>query len=57
VLTKLDEAVSFGMLVSVVRQIGRRVSWVTTGQEVPSDIEPATGRRIASMILGASVKA
>ncbi|MCH2161908.1 MAG: flagellar biosynthesis protein FlhF [Phycisphaerales bacterium] len=56
VLTKLDEAVSFGMLVSVVRQIGRRISWVTTGQEVPSDIERATGRRIAGMMLGQSVK-
>ena len=57
VLTKLDEAVSFGMLVSVVRKIGRRLSWVTTGQEVPSDIEQATGQRIANMMLGGSVKA
>ena len=56
VLTKLDEAVSFGMLVSVVRKIGRRLSWVTTGQEVPSDIEQATGQRIANMMLGGSVK-
>ena len=57
VLTKLDEAVSFGMLVSVVRRIGRRLSWVTTGQEVPADIETATGRRIADMMLGGVVKA
>lgn len=57
VLTKLDEAVSFGMLVSVVRRIGRRLSWVTTGQEVPADIEQATGRRIADMMLGGVVKA
>ena len=56
VLTKLDEAVSFGMLVSVVRRIGRRLSWVTTGQEVPADIETATGRRIADMMLGGVVK-
>ena len=56
VLTKLDEAVSFGMLVSVVRRIGRRLSWVTTGQEVPADIEKATGRRIADMMLGGVVK-
>ncbi|HRP61762.1 MAG TPA: flagellar biosynthesis protein FlhF [Phycisphaerales bacterium] len=39
VLTKLDEAVSFGMLVDVVRRIGKQLSFVTTGQEVPDHIE------------------
>lgn len=57
VLTKLDEAVSFGMVLSVVRRIGRRLSWVTTGQEVPADIERATGKRIANLMLGGAVKA
>jgi flagellar biosynthesis protein FlhF len=56
VLTKLDEAVAFGMLVSVVRRIGRRISWVTTGQEVPSDVERATGTRLADLVLGGAVK-
>lgn len=55
VLTKLDEAVSFGMLVDVLHRIGRELSFVTTGQEVPADIEPASGDRLASMALrGAS---
>lgn len=56
VLTKLDEAVAFGMLVSVVRRIGRRISWVTTGQEVPRDVEHATGTRLASLVLGGPVR-
>lgn len=56
VLTKLDEAVTFGMLVSVVRRIGRRISWVTTGQEVPTDVERATSHRLANLMLGESVK-
>ena len=56
VLTKLDEAVAFGMLVSVVRRIGRRISWVTTGQEVPRDVEHATGARLASLVLGGAVR-
>ncbi|MAD79073.1 MAG: hypothetical protein CMJ51_06850 [Planctomycetaceae bacterium] len=56
VLTKLDEAVAFGMLVSVVRRIGRRISWVTTGQEVPRDVERATGTRLADLVLGGAVK-
>ena len=57
VLTKLDEAVAFGMLVSVVRRIGRRISWMTTGQEVPRDIEQATGSRLADLVLGGAVRA
>jgi flagellar biosynthesis protein FlhF len=57
VLTKLDEAVAFGMLVSVVRRIGRRISWMTTGQEVPRDIERATGSRLADLVLGGAVRA
>ncbi len=56
VITKLDEAVAFGMLVSVVRRIGRRISWVTTGQEVPRDIERATGSRLADLVLGGAVR-
>jgi flagellar biosynthesis protein FlhF len=56
VLTKLDDAVTFGMLVSVVRRIGRRISWVTTGQEVPTDVERATSERLANLILGEPVK-
>ncbi len=51
VLTKLDEAVSFGMLVDVLHRIGRELSFITTGQEVPADIEPASGDRLASMAL------
>jgi flagellar biosynthesis protein FlhF len=35
VLTKLDEAVSFGMLINVIRKVGKQLSFVTTGQEVP----------------------
>ncbi|MFB0987529.1 MAG: hypothetical protein QMB94_14625, partial [Phycisphaerales bacterium] len=56
VLTKLDEAVTFGMLISVVRRIGRRISWVTTGQEVPTDVERATSERLANLMLGEPVK-
>ena len=51
VLTKLDEAVSFGMLVDVLHRIGRELSFVTTGQEVPADIEPASGDHLASLAL------
>ena len=52
VLTKLDEAVTFGVLVNAVRQIGKQLSYVTTGQEVPDHIEVGSGVRLASLVLG-----
>lgn len=52
VLTKLDEAVSFGMLINVVNRIGKQLSFFTTGQEVPNDIEMGRAQRLASLILG-----
>lgn len=51
VLTKLDEAVSFGMLVNVLRTVGKRLSFVTTGQEVPDDFELASANRLAELVL------
>ena len=55
VLTKLDEAVSFGMLINVIRQVGKQLSFVTTGQEVPEHLECGRGERLAALVLGAPV--
>lgn len=55
VLTKLDEAVSFGMLVDVIRQLGKELSFFTTGQEVPDHIEVGRPERLAELILGGKV--
>jgi len=55
VLTKLDEAVSFGMIVNVVRKIGTQLSFFTTGQEVPDHIEVGHPDRIARLVLGEPV--
>ncbi|MHC5112898.1 MAG: flagellar biosynthesis protein FlhF [Planctomycetota bacterium] len=52
VLTKLDEAVSFGMLVDVVRRIGKELSFMTNGQEVPDHIEVVQRDRFAGLVLG-----
>lgn len=51
VLTKLDETDGFGVLVNVIRKLGTRISFVTTGQEVPDDIERGGADRIARMLL------
>lgn len=53
VLTKLDEAVSYGMLVEVTHRIGRKLSFLTTGQEVPDHIETARPSRLAELVLNA----
>jgi flagellar biosynthesis protein FlhF len=55
VLTKLDEAVSFGVLINVMQKIGKKLSFITTGQEVPDHIEPGEPRRLAQLVLGAEI--
>jgi flagellar biosynthesis protein FlhF len=52
ILTKLDEALGMGMLASLARRIPLPISYLTTGQEVPDDIEPASAKRIARLVLG-----
>ena len=52
ILTKLDEAVGMGSLLSVARRVPLPVSYLTTGQDVPDDIEHAIARRVARLILG-----
>ncbi len=52
VLTKLDEAAGMGSLLSVSRQVQLPISYVTTGQDVPDDIEPANASRLSRLVLG-----
>lgn len=52
ILTKLDEAVGMGTLLSVARRIDRPMSYFTTGQGVPDDIETAHAGRAAELVLG-----
>lgn len=51
IFTKLDEAASLGVLLAVVRQMRIKMSFVTTGQGVPDDIETARPERLARLIL------
>lgn len=50
-LTKLDEAVTFGVLAALPAKVGLPVGFVTMGQEVPDDIEPARADRLARLVL------
>lgn len=51
IFTKLDEAVCFGVIVNIIRKIGVPISFLTTGQEVPDQIEVADSHRIARFVL------
>jgi flagellar biosynthesis protein FlhF len=51
ILTKLDEAVCTGQIAGLTGRIGLPLSFVTVGQEVPDDIEPARPDRLARVAL------
>lgn len=51
IFTKLDEAVSFGTLVNIASRVNASLSYVTTGQEVPDQIEPGDAQRLARLVL------
>ena len=50
--TKLDEAAHLGVLLNVAKKLNKPLSYLTTGQDVPDDIEVAQGKRVAELILG-----
>jgi flagellar biosynthesis protein FlhF len=52
IFTKLDEAAHVGTVLNVVRKVNKSISYVTTGQDVPDDIEVGRGRKLAQLILG-----
>jgi flagellar biosynthesis protein FlhF len=51
IFTKLDEAVNFGVLLTVARKVSLKLSYVTTGQEVPDHIEVGQPDRLARLLL------
>src|ERR1700734_527928 len=51
ILTKLDEADSLGGVLAVLGLSSRPLSYLTTGQAVPDDIEPADRKRLPRLIL------
>jgi flagellar biosynthesis protein FlhF len=55
IFTKLDEAEGLGGMLAALGQVDRPVSYLTTGQAVPDDIEPADRKRLARLILGDEV--
>lgn len=52
IFTKLDESIGFGVILSGLEKARAKLSYVTTGQDVPNDIEIAEPRRLARAIAG-----
>lgn len=53
--TKLDEAIGFGVIAETLLKVGARLSYLTTGQDVPDDIEVGHAGRVAELVLGAGI--
>jgi flagellar biosynthesis protein FlhF len=51
ILTKVDECRRLGQMYDVLNEIDKPVSYMTTGQNVPTDIEKANPERLTKMIL------
>lgn len=50
VLTRLDDVVGTGVILNVVDRLSLGLSFMTSGQNVPNDIEEACGQRIAELL-------
>ena len=52
ILTKMDETAGPGLALDLAVKFGRPFSYVTTGQNVPDDIEPCQPANLAARLLG-----
>lgn len=51
ILTKMDEAVGFGVVLACLKKANAALSYVTTGQDVPDDIEIGKSSALADMLI------
>jgi flagellar biosynthesis protein FlhF len=51
ILTKTDESKEIGRIIEILKKEKLDVSYLTSGQKIPDDIEPADSIKIAKMIL------
>jgi len=52
IFTKLDETGSFGPILNEAVRTGKPLSFFASGQRIPEDLEAATKRRLAELVLG-----
>jgi len=54
VFTKLDETKVYGPVFSMACELAKPIFYLTTGQNVPQDIEPATADELLVMLMGST---
>ncbi len=52
IFTKLDETTNFGMIYNIQQVVQKKISYFTTGQNIPEDIEIAKPEIIVNNLLG-----
>jgi flagellar biosynthesis protein FlhF len=52
IFTKIDETRTYGSILNLIVKHGLTLSYFTTGQNVPDDIEIATPEKVAALLLG-----
>ncbi|MGI6333006.1 MAG: hypothetical protein ACOX1Y_14985 [Zhaonellaceae bacterium] len=55
IFTKADETISLGSIVNLVRMTSLPIAYITTGQNVPDDIEACDPEKLVKLILKAVV--
>jgi flagellar biosynthesis protein FlhF len=50
--TRLDETQTFGSILNETSRTGKPVSFLCGGQQIPDDLEAATGHRVADLLIG-----
>jgi flagellar biosynthesis protein FlhF len=50
--TRMDETGCFGALISASARHARPISFLTAGQQIPDDLEPATTERLLGLVYG-----
>ena len=55
-VTRLDETDSLGAVVSEAARTGKPLSFLSTGQQIPEDLEPATKQRVMDLVMPLSIR-
>lgn len=56
IVTKFDETTCYGSIFNICYTIGKKISYITNGQNVPDDIELMKPEKIAKALLGLEVE-
>jgi len=56
IISKIDEAVNYGNILNIIDYTQLPLSYLTTGQVIPDDIEAVDKNKIAGLILRSNVE-